>query len=143
MQLGGLTHSLTCDGVIMVGGVGERLQQVGLVLKGVADLSFKVLKAGDEMVECVLSIGVVQHTAGWDLQPAVAEISGSDPITLCCFCHRLLLQRQHLRAEEDISGPPRSTVLTSPTAPAEPELQGDGLGRHILLNSPDGADVAG
>lgn len=95
------THPLTCDGVVMVGRVGEGLQQVGLVLKGVADLSFKVLKAGDEMVECVLCVGVVQHAAGWDLQPAVAQIASSAPMTLRCSRHSPLLQRQHLRAAED------------------------------------------
>lgn len=80
----------------MVGCVGERLQQVGLVLEGVADPSFEVLKAGDQVVESVLGIGVVQHAAGRDLQPAIAQIAGSSPTALS---RSPLLQRQHLEAD--------------------------------------------
>lgn len=66
--------SLTCDGVVMVGSVCEGLQQVSLVLKGVIDPLLKVLKARDEMIQGGLSIGMVQQTPGWDLQPAVGQV---------------------------------------------------------------------
>lgn len=78
--------------------MGEGLQQVGLILEGVVDLLFEVLKAGDEMLERALCVRVVQHAAGWDLQPAVAQV-----------CRRGLaggslarprLRRQHLQATE-------------------------------------------
>ena len=69
-----MSCGLTCDGVVMVGGVGEGLQQVGLVLKGVVDLLFKVLKAGDEVVERSRCVWMVQHAAGRDLQPTVAQV---------------------------------------------------------------------
>lgn len=88
MELG-----LTCDGIVMVGSMGEGLQQVGLVLEGVVDLRFKVLKARDEMVECVLSVRVVQHAAGWDLQPAVTQVAGSGPVSPRWARHHPLLQR--------------------------------------------------
>lgn len=51
----------------MVGSVGEGLQQVSLVLKGVVDLFFKILKAGYEVVERPLCVRMVQHAAGRDL----------------------------------------------------------------------------
>lgn len=60
----------------MVGSVGEGLQKVSLILKGVVDLSFKVLEAGNEVVESSLCIWMVQHAAGWDLKPAVAKVNG-------------------------------------------------------------------
>lgn len=69
---------LTCNGVVMVGGVCEGLQQVGLVLEGVADLPLKVLKARDEVVEGELGIRVVKDAAGWDLQPAILEVKVHD-----------------------------------------------------------------
>lgn len=51
-----LLGSLTCNGVVMVGSVGEGLQEISLVLKGVVDLSFKVLEAGDKVVESSLCV---------------------------------------------------------------------------------------
>lgn len=88
---------LTSDGVVMVGSVGEGLQEVSLVLKGVVDLSFKVLEAGDEVVESSLGVWMVQHASGWDLQPAVAQVDGCG---LPALHHRprqeASLQRQHL-----------------------------------------------
>lgn len=60
----------------MVGSVGEGLQEVSLVLKGVVDLPFKVLEARDEVVESSLCVGMGQHAAGRDLQPAVAQVDG-------------------------------------------------------------------
>lgn len=62
----------------MVGSVGEGLQEVSLVLKGVVDLSFKVLEAGNEVVESLLCVRMVQHAAGRDLQPAVALVDSCD-----------------------------------------------------------------
>lgn len=59
--------SLTCNGVVMVGSMGEGLQEVSLVLKGVVDLSFKVLEARNEVVESSLCVWMVQHAAGRDL----------------------------------------------------------------------------
>ena len=59
----------------MVRSVSEGLQEVSLVLKGVVDFSFKILEAGDEVVQSTLCIWMVQHTAGWDLQPAVAHVN--------------------------------------------------------------------
>lgn len=56
----------------MVGSMGEGLQEVSLVLKSVVDLPFKVLEAGDEVVEGSRCIWMVQHAAGRNLQPAVA-----------------------------------------------------------------------
>lgn len=76
MCCGSLWSPLTCDGVVMVGSVGEGLQEIRLVLESVADLSFKVLEAGDEVVEGSLSIWMVQHAAGRDLQPAIAQVHG-------------------------------------------------------------------
>lgn len=64
----------TCNGVIMIGSVGEGLQEISLVLESVVDLSFKVLKSGDEMVESPFGIGMVQQAAGRDLEPAVAQV---------------------------------------------------------------------
>lgn len=68
--------SLTCDGIVMVGSMGEGLQEVSLILKRVIDPLFKVLKARDEVVESRLSIWMVQHTSGWDFEPAVAQVCG-------------------------------------------------------------------
>lgn len=64
----------TCDGVVMVGSMGEGLQEVSLVFKGVIDPLFKVLKARDEVMKSGLSIWMVQQTPGWDLQPAVGQV---------------------------------------------------------------------
>lgn len=58
----------------MVGRVGEGLQEVSLVFKGVIDPLFKVLKARDEVIESGLSIGMLQQTSGRDLQPAVGQV---------------------------------------------------------------------
>lgn len=60
----------------MVGSVGEGLQEVSLVLESVVDLSFEVLEAGDQMVKSPLGVRMVQHAAGRDLQPAVAQVHG-------------------------------------------------------------------
>lgn len=91
---------LTCDGVIMVRSMGEGLQQVRLVLKGVADLSFKVLEARDKVVECALCVRVFQHTAGWDLQPAITQVIGCGLTALhCCPSYGSSLQWQHLYNE--------------------------------------------
>lgn len=62
-----LKGSLTSDSVVMVGSVGEGLQEVCLVLKGVVDLSFKVLKARDEVIQGSLSIWMAQHATWWNL----------------------------------------------------------------------------
>lgn len=95
-------RGLTCDGVVMVGSVGEGLQEVSLVLKGVVDLSFKVLEAGNEVVERLLGVRMVQHAAGRDLQPAVALVDGGDG-GLAPLRHRSRLgpplQRQHLSSK--------------------------------------------
>lgn len=72
----------------MVGSVGEGLQEVSLVLKGVVDLFFKVLEAGYEVVESSLSVWMVQHAAGWDLQPAIAQAYGYDLTALQCCSFR-------------------------------------------------------
>lgn len=69
----------------MVGGVCERLQQVGLVLEGVADFPLKVLEAGDEVVEGALCVRVVEHAAVRDLQPAILEVK------VCYLCDSALL----------------------------------------------------
>lgn len=81
----------------MVGRVSEGLQEVSLVLKGVVDLSFKVLEARDEVVESPLCVWMVQHAAGWDLQPAVAQVDscGLTALHHCC-CQDASLQWQHL-----------------------------------------------
>lgn len=76
------TGSPTCDGVVMVGSMGEGLQQVSLVFKGVVDPFLKVLKARDEVIQSGLSIGMVQQTPGWDLQPAIGQVCG--PTALSC-----------------------------------------------------------
>ena len=84
---------LTCDGVVMVGSVGEGLQEVSLVLKGVVDLSFEVLEARDEVVESPFCIWMVQHAAGRDLQPAVAQVDGCGLTALHHYsCQGLSLQ---------------------------------------------------
>lgn len=66
--------SLTCDGVVVVGGVGEGLQQVSLVLKCVVDFPLKVLEPRDEVLQRALCVRMVQHAAGRDLQPAVHQL---------------------------------------------------------------------
>lgn len=60
----------------MVGSMSEGLQEVRLVLKRVVDPFLKVLKARDEVIQSRLSVGVVQETPGWDLQPAVGQVCG-------------------------------------------------------------------
>lgn len=88
-----MSCSLTCDGVVMVGSMGEGLQEVSLVLKGVVDLSFKVLKAGDEVVESSLCVWMSQHAARRDLQPAVAQVDGCGLAALHhCSCQAPSLQ---------------------------------------------------
>lgn len=77
----------------MVGSVGKGLQEVSLVLKGVVDLSFKVLEAGDEVIESSLCIWMVQHAARRDLQPAVAQVDSCGLTALyCCSCQGPSLQ---------------------------------------------------
>lgn len=85
----------------MVGSMGEGLQQVGLILEGVVDLLFEVFKAGDEMLKRPLCVWVGQHAAGWDLQPAVAQVCSRRPAAWgfgCPACPRL--RRQHLQSTE-------------------------------------------
>lgn len=60
----------------MVGGVGEGLQEVRLVLKSVIDLPFEVLETRDEVLQRPLRVRMVQHAAGRDLQPAVHQLHG-------------------------------------------------------------------
>lgn len=60
----------------MVGGVGEGLQQVSLVLKRVVDFPLKVLEPRDEVLQRALCVRMVQHAAGRDLQPAVHQLHG-------------------------------------------------------------------
>lgn len=60
----------------MIGSMREGLQEIRLVLKSVVDLLFKVLKARDEVVESSCCVWMVQHTAGWYLEPAVTQVTG-------------------------------------------------------------------
>lgn len=77
----------------MVGSVGEGLQEVSLVLKGVVDLLFEVFKARDEVVESSLCVWMVQHASGWDLEPAIALVDGCGLTALHrCSCQRPFLQ---------------------------------------------------
>lgn len=73
---------LTCNGVVMVGSVGEGLQEVSLVLKGVVDFPFEVLKARNEVVESSLCVWMIQQAAWRDLQPTVAHVADCGLTTL-------------------------------------------------------------
>lgn len=70
----------------MVGSVSEGLQEISLVLKSVVDLFFKVLKARYEVVESSFCIWMVQHAAGWDLEPAVTQVCDLSMSVNLCHC---------------------------------------------------------